>query len=43
MRELFKKLYQTGDFWGGIAAMLDRRYRVKARATSKVPAGAQQA
>ena len=22
MRELFKKLYQTGDFWGGIAAML---------------------
>ena len=28
---------------GGIAAMLDRRYRVKARATSKVPAGAQQA
>lgn len=22
MREFFKKLYQTGDFWGGVAAML---------------------
>ncbi|WP_412478640.1 heme lyase CcmF/NrfE family subunit [Azonexus sp. IMCC34839] len=28
---------------GGLAAMLDRRYRVKARAAAKVPAGAQQA
>ena len=28
---------------GGLFAMLDRRYRVKARAAAKVPAGAQQA
>ena len=28
---------------GGLAAMLDRRYRVKARAAAKLPAGAQQA
>jgi cytochrome c-type biogenesis protein CcmF len=28
---------------GGLFAMLDRRYRVKARAAATVPAGSQQA